>query len=113
MFDGFVFPNEHWWSRISSYFSVTGIGTKDSHGYALIVFLRMVNLNLSGFDISRTLHTVCNVYFQLKQKRYLFYTDHRRFTVFCCTDHLDKGLQQVRFTICDQICNNQPYYHNN
>lgn len=95
MYDGFVFPNEHWWSRISSYFSDTGIDTKDSHGCALRVFLQMVNLSIPAFDILRTVDTVYNVYLQVKQKKYLHYTDFRRFTVFCCTDQLDRGLHQV------------------
>ena len=93
--DGFVFPHESWWGRIQSYFSVTGIGTKDSHGYALIIFLHTVHMNMSGFDITRAFENVCNLYFHLKQKKYLHYTAHSRSTNFHCTDQLNRGLNQV------------------
>jgi len=95
IYDGFVFPNLTWWSKINSYFTITGIHTKDSHGYALIIFLQIIDLDISMFDISKTYETVNAVYSHLRQKRYLLFNDAEKFTKFCCTDHLDKGLQQV------------------
>lgn len=95
VYDGFVFPHENLWNKINSYLSITGISTKESHGYALVMFLRKVPLQISVFDISRTTETVCNVYFQLRQKKYLYYTAPSRQTQFCCTDQLDRGLHKV------------------
>jgi len=92
VYDGFIYPNATLWNN---YFSNTGIHTKDSHGYALVIFLKKINLDISGFDISRTYETVRSVYLQLKHKEYLFYHDVKRVAQFCCTDQLDKGLQQV------------------
>ena len=91
-----MFPNNHWWSKISNYFTTTGISTKESHRYALMLFLETVRLNMSGFNISKTFETICKIYLHLKQKKYVHYADHpKRFTYFSCTDQLNKGLQQV------------------
>ena len=95
VYDGFVFPHESWWVKINKYFSDTGIGTKESHGFALRVFLETVHWKMSGFDIARAFDNVCNLYFQLKQKKYLPYTTHNRYAPFNCTDHLNRGLSQV------------------
>ena len=93
--DGFVFPHENWWVRINNYFSITGIDTKDSHGYALIIFLKTVHFKMSGFDITRAFESACKIYFHLKQKKYLHYTANNKYTNFNCTDQLNRGLSQV------------------
>ena len=95
VYDGFVFPHANWWNKINSYFSDTGIGTKESHAYALIIFLKTVNLSISGFDITRAFEKFSEVYYHLKQKKYLFYNAPSRQTTLYCTDQLDRGLHQV------------------
>ena len=102
MYDGFVFPHENLWVKIQSYFSVTGIDTKESHGYALVIFLKTVHLNISGFDIARAFKNVCTIYYHLKQRKYLHYTNPSSYTNFNCTNQLDKGLSQV---LCVYVTN--------
>ena len=58
VYDGFMFPHATWWVRINSYLTATGIDTKASYGYALFIFLKTVNLNISGFDIIRAVENV-------------------------------------------------------
>ena len=95
MYDGFVFPNEDWWDKINNFLLDTGLKTKDSYGCALKMFLKTIDLDILGFDILGTLKTVQIIYFQLRHKSYLLYNDPKKVTHFSCTDHLDKGLQQV------------------
>ena len=95
VYDGFVFPHETWWVRINNYLSLTGIDTKDSHGYALIIFLKTVNLKISGFNITRAFESACKIYFHLKQKKYLHYSAPSRYTNFGCSYQLNRGLIQV------------------
>ena len=95
VYDGLVFPYENWWIKMNNYFTYTGIDTKVSHGYALRIFLLAVNLSISEFDISRTLETVWNVYFHLRQKKYLLCADPSKYMYFSCLDQLEKGLHQV------------------
>ena len=95
VYDGFVFPHANLWVRINNYFSITGIDTKESHGYALVIFLRTIHLNISGFDITRGYENACKMYFHLKQKKYLSYAAHNRYTNFCCIEQLNRGLNKV------------------
>ena len=95
VYDGFVFPHLNWWNKINSYLSDTGIGTKESHAYAVMGFLKTVRLNLPGFDITKAFNNVCKVYFHMKQKKYLFYNAPSRQTTSYCTDQVDRGLYQV------------------
>ena len=95
VYDGFVFPNEDFWDKINSFLMDVGLNTKDSYGYALIIFLKAIDLSILGFDILETLKTVQIIYFQLRRKRYSLYNDSKKVTHFSSTDHLDKGLQQV------------------
>ena len=95
VYDGFVFPHANWWNKINSYLSDTGIGTKESHAYALMVFLKTVNLNISGFDVKRAFENVCRVYYHMKHKKYLLYNAPSRQTTSNCTDQLDRGIYQV------------------
>ena len=92
MYDGFIFPDK----RMRK---VTGIDTKQSHGFALRVFLQMVNVI---FNISETVDTVSKVYFQMRQKMYLYCDDPRRYTSFFCINQLDEGLQHAQ-QLCKQI----------
>ena len=101
VYDGFVFPHDNWWSKINKYLLDTGINTRESHGYSLVVFLKTVCSNIlefdvsRAFDISRIIDTVCNLYFHLKQKKYLHYAAPSRYIQFSCTDELNGGLHQV------------------
>ena len=95
VYDGFVFPHEYQWNKIYKYFVSKGISTQNSHGYALIYFLKMINFVPSKFDIAKTFEAVCDVYFQLKQKMYLLHAEPSKRTYFCCTNELDRGLHQV------------------
>ena len=96
VYDGFVFPHDNnWWTKVNSYLSNTGISTKESHGYALLIFLKMVNFNMSGFDTARAFEDVINVYFHMRQKKYVHYTVPSRHTNFCCINQLNKGLHKV------------------
>lgn len=96
VYDGFVFPHDNnWWNRINNYLLSTEIGTKESHGYALIIFLKMVNFSMSGFDTARAFEDVLNVYFHMRQKKYVHYTVPSRQADFCCVHQLNRGLHQV------------------
>ena len=96
IYDGFVFPNTTWWSKINNYFSATGINTKDSHGYALNIFLKQsIDLSIQGFEVAKSTEIVTRIYLQLKNKKYFPSIDTQKLTQFCCNDQLDKGLQQV------------------
>ena len=102
IYDGFVFPQVNWWVRIQNYLSVTGIDTKESHGYALMIFLKTVHMDISGFDITRAFENVRKIYLHLKQKKYLHYTAPTRYTNFYCTEQLNRGLCQV---LCVYVTN--------
>ena len=90
-----MFPQDTWWNKLNKYISDTGIDTKRSHGYSLLIFLHTISLKISTFDISRTIDTVCDVYFQLKQKKYLHYTAPSKHTQFTCIDELNGALHKV------------------
>ena len=100
VYDGYVFPPEDWLNKIHNFLTVTGMKTKESHGYAVKFFLQNIDLSTSGFDILGTIQMARRVYFQLRQKRYMLVNDAGKLTHFCCIDHLDKGLQQVRTYMC-------------
>ena len=100
VYDGFVFPHDnHWWNKINSYLPNTGIGTKESHGYALIIFLKMVDFNMSGFDTARTFENVLNIYFHMRQKKYLHYAAPSKQTNFNSIHQLNRGLHQVHICL--------------
>ena len=90
VYDGFIFPKDKRLSLVSS---------KDSHGHALNIFLKAINLSKSCFDVLQTFEYVCNIYFHLKHKQYLLSSDERKCKHFCCVDQLNTGLQQVCVSI--------------
>ena len=90
VYDGFVFPKMKGRNIMSS---------KDSHGHALYIFLQAVKITESYFGVSQIFEPVCNIYFQIKQKKYLLGSDERKCSDFCCVDELNMGLQQVN-TLC-------------
>ena len=94
VYDGFVFPKTKQQNIMSS---------KDSHGHALYIFLQAVKITESYFDVSQIFEPVCNIYFQLKQKKYLLGSDERKWSDFCCIDELNRGLQQVDSCVCVNV----------
>ena len=86
VYDGFVFPKTKQQNTMSS---------KDSYGHALYIFLKAVRICESYFNVSQIFEPVCNIYFQLKQKKYLLGSDEKKCRDFCCIDLLNVGLQKV------------------
>ena len=61
----------------------------------------MVDFNMSGFDTARTFENILNIYFHMRQKKYLHFTAPSKQTNFNSVHQLNRGLHQVH--ICIQL----------
>ena len=100
VYDGFIFPSEKWpwWNRISDLFSSTGLSTKESYQIALIIYLESVMLWTSlplNHAIKYISSSVCKIYMDLKQRKFLQYEEINKFTQYNCVDQLNRALQKV------------------
>ena len=94
---------------------MVNINTKESHGYALLIYLQskklITNTAMTGSAISDLLKRACKIYFQLNEKNYMYSDEKKGCLYFKCTEQLHKGLQKVycvytyKFHLCMQYIN--------
>ena len=105
VYDGFIFPTPKWHDSITNYFKKVNISTKESHGYALLMYLQSKKLiDATEMDIiistmSNLLERTCKIYSQLDGKSYIPLDETKRCVHFKCTDQLHKGLEKVYYNI--------------
>ena len=80
---------------------MVNINTKESHGYALLMYLpskRLLDVaetTITSSTISNLLERACKIYFQLKEKNYMYSDEAKGCVYFKCTEQLHKGLEKV------------------
>ena len=101
VYDGFIFPTLNWRDKIFNYIKRVNINTKESHGYALLIYLRSIKLldtaemTMTSSTISDLLERACKIYFQLNEKNYMCSDEAKGCVYFKCTEQLHKGLEKV------------------
>ena len=113
VYDGFVFPGEKWWSYIAQFIKITGIDTKNAWGCALTAFLnklKVLHTEPEEFNISRQCDLIYQIYFHIKQKRFVPYSGGNRPVHLSDIEQLNNRLQKVRVWMVSQQC--YEYYVN-
>ena len=98
VYDGFIFPSEKWWNKISEFFVSTGINSKESYRFALTIYLESIKLMMTrpiNHVINNISKSVCGIYLELKQKKFLQFDDINKVAQLPCADDLNKALQKV------------------
>ena len=104
VYDGFIFPSLRWHEKLYSYITKVNINTKESHGYALFIYLQnkrlidATDMTIISSTISNLLERTCEIYFQLKEKNYMYSDERKGCLYFNCTEQLHKGLEKVCYT---------------
>ena len=101
VYDGFIFPTLNWREKIFNYFKIVNMNTKESHGYALLIYLQSKKLidttemMMTSSTISNLLGRSCKIYFQLYEKSYMHSDEAKGSVYFKWTEELHKGLEKV------------------
>lgn len=105
IYDGFVFPSNKKWDRISYYSDIAGVNPKNAWEHALEFFLQKYKIQHNeseDFDIVGMWETIREIYFQMKRKKFISFNG-KQFISFSDTEQFDRGLRKVCVNACCTI----------